>query len=205
MLVLPDGDPVYRICSIDPGSNTLGLAVLEVDLLVGGVTLVEARTFNGERMSQQFPHLIEVHGEKVARLYAHEQNLLQVFSHYQPHAIICESPFLGRFPQAYAALVECLTAIRRACYRFNPHIPLETIDPITVKQSVGVVIRKAAKGEKRKKSGLTKEDIKHAVLQLPDLTNASDRRLIELDEHSIDATAVGYYKYRQLMDAFSSK
>lgn len=203
MLILPEDDPVYRICSIDPGSNTLGFAVLEVDLVAGGVTVDEAVTFNGEKMSQQYPHLIEVHGEKVARLYAHEKNLLRAFQHYKPHAIICESPFLGRFPQAYAALVECMTAIRRACYQYNPHIRLDTVDPMTAKQAVGVVIKKAPKGSKHKKQGLTKDDVKQAILQLKDLTNQAERMLTQMDEHSIDAIAVGYYKYQQMMSAMN--
>lgn len=188
MLVIPDSSPVYRVLSIDPGTDTLGLALLEVNLETKKVVVPHARTFSGDRMSRRFGEYIEVHGEKAARLYAHEVGLTEIMELWLPHAIICESPFLGRFPQAFAALVECLVSIRRAVYNYDRTITLETVDPPTAKKSVGVVGK-----------GTTKEDVKNALKRLDGRTLVVIPDLDSLDEHSIDAIAVGYHKCQQFM------
>jgi hypothetical protein len=125
---------------------------------------------------------------------AHEENLYQLFCKWGPHAVICESPFLGRFPQAFAALTETMSMIRRAVYRFDRTVYVETVDPPTAKMAVGV----SGKGK-------DKEDVRQGVLKLQAqgvLFNLN-RDVTLLDEHSIDAIAVGYHKYLKMRAAFS--
>lgn len=188
MLFIPDHDPTYRIISIDPGTNTMGVAQLDVDLVLGDVIVNEAVTFNGDRLSLSYPEVLDIHGGRIAKLLAHEENLLELFYLVQPHCVICESPFLGRFPQAFEALIECLTAIRRALFQYDRSLPLETVDPPTVKKAVGVVNK-----------GSTKDDVNQAIRSLKGLSYNSGVDPALLDEHSTDAVAVGYYKYSQLM------
>lgn len=188
MLFIPEGDDVYRLVSIDPGSSTLGVALFNIDLSNRYCYVEDAFTVNAFQRSQQYPQFIEVYGERAARLHSHQEFLLGLFDNYSPHGVICEAPYMGRFPQAYAALVECVAAVRQAVIRYDCSIPLLTVDPPTAKIAVGVSGR-----------GSNKEDIQKAIRQLPNLTYGERVDVTLLDEHSADAVAVGYYRFKQLM------
>jgi Holliday junction resolvasome RuvABC endonuclease subunit len=155
-----------------------------LDLQTGQRTLIDVRTFDAARSLVHYRSAVAVHGERVARLLAHEHGLASYFSVFRPHAIASEAPYLGRFPQAYAALVECVSAIRRAVMTYDAYMPLHVVDPMTVKAAVGVV----SKGRK-KSDALSKENVRAAVMGLG-LNNPGQIDLEALDEHSIDAIAV---------------
>ncbi len=90
---------------------------------------------------------------------------------------------MGRFPNAFGALTEIMLAIRRACWRFDPILPLNVIDPSSVKKFMGV------KGTSKDKSAMTR-----ALMAKQELANPSGIPLADLDEHSIDALCVGCYQ-----------
>lgn len=188
MLFLPDHDPTYRILSIDPGTDTLGYAILDLNLDTGQVLVPAVETVSGSRLARRYQQTIATYGEKTARLQAHEENLFSLLCWYRPHAVIAESPFLGRFPQAFAALVECLSMIQRAVARYDRTLPLETVDPPTAKKAVGVVGK-----------GTSKDDVRQGVLGMERIVFASGIEAALIDEHGTDAIAVGYYKCRQLL------
>jgi Holliday junction resolvasome RuvABC endonuclease subunit len=176
-------DCVYRILAIDPGTNALGVAVLDVDIDKAIVTVQHATTIDISKLSQNYPQLIMIHGERVSKLHAVEMALFKMFRAWKPDEIVSEAPYLGRFPQAFSALVECLSSIRRAVMEYNRALPLPTIDPASVKKAVGV----------SGKSG-DKDAITVAIQRQPDLlmnVNVND-----LDEHARDAIAVGYAFYK---------
>lgn len=183
MLTVPFGVSKYRVCAIDPGTDTMGLVVLDVDLLTCELDLVSAYTSSGLRMSRKAPDGFTIHGDRWAKLFMHERNILQWLWTYQPNALICESPFLGRFPQAFESLVECKATIRRALTQYDAFMPLETIDPPSAKSAVGALVKKGSK-----------ENVKESILKLNDLINKTGVPLETMDEHTIDAIAVGYYK-----------
>ena len=189
MLVLPELVEYYRVVAIDPGTDTLGVAILDVDLHHGVVNLVDAFTLRGNTNSKKYPMIIESHGLRYAKIHSHAENLLAIFSMARPHAIICESPFLGRFAQAFEALVECKMMIRHAVQQYDPTMTLETIDPPSAKIAVG-----ASGGCK------DKTVIRDNVAKLGFLKNPNNISILDLDEHSTDAIAVGIYKCRQVLD-----
>lgn len=195
MLTFPPDPTPFRIVGVDPGTDTLGAATLDVYLgTTGQVCLVEVRTFSGEQLARHYRHVEDIHGSRVARLLAHEDNLHGYFCYTQPHCIISESPYLGRFPQAYAALTECVGSIRRAVMRYNAFMPLLLIDPPTVKLAVGV-----------KGRGTTKDDVKQGLKQLiasGKLDNPFQVDIDALDEHSVDAIVVAYVRAAQLIEDF---
>lgn len=188
MLVMPDTCPVYRVMGIDPGTDTLGLSVLDLNLTDCSIVIRQAMTVSGERNSRRYTHFNEVYGDKAARLYAHETFLLNAMQCWMPHSIISEAPFLGRFPAAFAALVECLSSIRTAVNQYDCSLPLLTVDPPTAKKAVGVV-----------KKGSTKDDVKAGILSMLGPKFRTDINVAELDEHSIDSIAVAYSRCLQLI------
>lgn len=186
----------FRVIGIDPGSNTLGVAVLDIDLMSQTETLVDARTFDASKGLREYHNMLRVYGELATRVQSHEDTLVGYFSFYRPHAIICESPFLGRFPAAFKALLACMFSIQRAVIRYDRFMPLHMADPMSVKAAVGVTSKGIPKGPRQKgrKRGrtnaeLAKDKVRDAVLGL-DMINASGLDLTLLDEHSIDAIAV---------------
>lgn len=189
MLTVPNNSQFFRVAAIDPGTNTLGTAILDVNLYNGRVSLIDATTFKGENMSRRYPDVVDTHGGRWGKLHAHEKAIVEWLHYFQPNALICESPFLGRFPQAFEALVECKTAIRRALCQYDLTMPLETVDPPTAKISVGA-----------KAKGKDKTDVRDSILRLSNLDNVSSKSIQLMDEHSTDAIAVGYYKCQTLIN-----
>lgn len=176
-----DINSTYRILGIDPGTNTLGAAIIDIDLVTAKTVVSMACTFVGQSMASEYSTYPDVHGERAARLKAHEENLSTVMFNWQPHRVISESAFMGKFAQSYMALVECLVAIKRATMYYNPFIPLEVIDPTTVKKTAGMV------GKLR-----GKEPVRDALAELPYLEFAPGVHLATLDEHSVDAIAIAH-------------
>lgn len=180
-----DQDDRARICSIDPGSNTLGFAVIEFSVVSLQIYSTQACTYVGDRF-QLNPYLVQVHGERIARIQAHHDNILQLLNYHQPLAVVCESSFYNiRRPMAFGALLEVLNAIRQALIEHNDNLKLDLVDPPTVKRAVGAP------------GNADKQAVQRAVLSLPDLNYNGPLSLDQLDEHAVDAIAVGYSKLKQ--------
>lgn len=182
-MIITREDIPFRVVGIDPGTETLGFGVLDLYLTTGEVRIAHAETLDLVKLVSDFRHEEKVHGARTARLMALEERLFIYFEHYQPHAICSESPYMGRFPQAFAALTECVSFVRRAVVRYDRYMPLELVDPPTAKKAVGVVVKR----------GITKDDVKIALEKLA-LNCADGVDLQALDEHSIDALAVAYHQ-----------
>lgn len=190
MLYMPEAPPIYRILSIDPGSDTLGVALLDVDLVNNTVTVVHAETFNAKRAIRTLDFVVETFGERQARLNTHAQGIERLLYTAYPHCIISESPFLGRFPQAFESLVECLYMLRSVVAHYDPSMCLETIDPGNAKRCVGAPTKRP---KTMSKDGF-KETVRLGIRQLNHLRFAPHVNIDTLDEHAIDAIAVGCYK-----------
>lgn len=183
MFHLADDPTPYRVIGIDPGTDTLGVAVLDIQLPVATFTLVDAQTFQASRMLKHFRDTEQTYGSRFARLHGLELALGEYFADMQPHAIISESPYMGQRATPFAALTECLTSIRRAVRAYNDRLPLHQVDPARAKARVGVSGKSGDKGLMQK-----------AVSQLKDIQNPQGIVLQALDEHSIDAIAIAYYR-----------
>lgn len=183
MLQLPLKSPLYRVLGIDPGTDTLGVAVLDLNLELHTITLVYVTTLVASKNIKQLDYLSELHTERFVKLQDHQCNIAKILEYYQPHCVISESPYLGRFANAFAALTECLLVIKQTVLNYNPWISLELIDPPNVKKSVG------APGK-----GGDKELIRNALKSLNTIQGLNPSVIDQLDEHSIDAIAVAYSK-----------
>lgn len=180
-LPLQDGTEVpVRLLSFDPGSTMVGLAVSEFDDDYTTMRVIHAETIDLVRL-QRFSHdmYAQKHGERATRLHILSTVVWRSARAWKPCFFCSEAPYLGRFPQAYAALVESIEAIHAGLRVYDALQPFPTIDPATVKNRVGVNGR----------SG-DKELMRQAIQQQGDLTLGID--VSELSEHAVDAIAVGY-------------
>jgi len=189
MLHLPGSSPIVTIVGIDPGTSTLGVAILFVNIETQKIELSIAWTLNGNKLSGKDSWTEEMHGGRYSRIAALEENLLQIFNYYQPLIIVSESPFINnRFPQAGIALTEVVVAIRRAVVTYDPWRELHVIDPPTIKKAVNAA------------GNATKEVMKEKVMELTDLNYNGMIPLVQLDEHSIDALSVAYCKWKTFLE-----
>lgn len=179
----PEIETPFRVVGLDPGTENLGFSVLDLSLSTGKIAVIHSETLTPQKQLSEYRNEERIHGARTARLMALEDSLFSRFEHFQPHAICTESPFLGRFPQAFAALTECVSFVRRAVCRFDRYLPLEMVDPPTAKKAVGMTVKR----------GITKDDVKEAIKKL-DIILPEDMSLDELDEHQIDSIAVAYYQ-----------
>lgn len=179
-----DGEP-YRIAGIDPGTDTLGLATIDVDLLTGALSIGEVKTLVGSEGLRYYGRRRATHGDRFVRLQLLHDSLVMHFTQLQPHAIICESPFFNpRRPGAFYALVEAVSMVQRAVYDYCPEQPLLLVDPARAKANIGV----------SGKSG-DKEAIGPALARQPLLKDSPRLTALPMwDEHSRDALAIAYYQ-----------
>lgn len=175
------------IIGIDPGTETLGLSILTFDAISIELQRVAAYTFVGSRLFHYSDAIAVLHGERYARLCAHQLNLLRIFQLVRPMAIVSESPFFNpRRPAAGAALVETIDCIRGAIQQYDPYRVLQLVDPSSVKNAVGA------------KGNAGKDDVKKAMERLGNtLPFDSETPFASLSEHAIDSVAVAYWRYKQ--------
>ncbi len=170
--------------SIDPGTSMLGTAINAINMnnqweilhaCTTNIELVVRHTYPSEQ--------IMVHGERFFKNMACGRVVEKFADDWWVNDVVSESPYMGRFPQAFAALTECMHSMRNAMYSQNPNRVFHTIDPSTIKKSVGV----------SGKSG-DKELMRKAVQNIA----GSMVNVDWLDEHAIDSIAVGYSWYRSV-------
>ena len=105
------GNPEYqavRILSIDPGTDTLGVSVFDVDLRTNTKTLVHAFTYAASKYIDHLKNNTqwEMIDEKYMRLHRHYGHMKDLLDYYQPHLVYHENAFMGKFPKAYEGLVQ---------------------------------------------------------------------------------------------------
>lgn len=195
-LAIPEQE-IFRWIAIDPGTDTLGVAVFEL-LLDGSPLLVEVvdawtlKAGQGVRLDPAYQQLEQTHTGRFARLSWLHHRLREILEEYQPHDLCSESPFMMRSKgHAFEALVECMNTVKSVWYEYNHVQPLATVSPFEAKKAVGL-----------KKMSSDKEAVvdcirERTMEERPELT-VEHRLLDTLDEHATDAIAVGFAYYQTL-------
>lgn len=178
---------VQRILGIDNGTNTVGFALLECNVRTGHVTVIDAFTLEAKKISHRYGDLFVNHDELHCRMLGISDTLRDVLHHYNPDVVCVESPFdyPGR-ADAFAKLSVVLSHLRFTVYAFDPLITFTTVTPMEAKKAVGAGTYIGGK-----------EPIRDAVSRLHDVTYANGVCTSVLDEHGIDAIAVGYTESRR--------
>lgn len=180
-LMVPEHFKIYKIVGIDPGLNNLGVAIFDLDYSTRSIVKIEAFTLVNDKLIDDTGLDEESYSERAIKLYKLRNTLHTVMTNIKPCMVACESPFYSSFrPTAYAALVEVIRIIQLAIMDYNNNIPFYTVEPLLVKKNVGAGMTKG------------KLDVKNAVMNKPELINVLVNDINTLDEHSIDAIAVGY-------------
>lgn len=179
-----ESEDTFKILSIDPGTQTLGYAILEINIKTLEIVNSFAWTVDSTRLEIYSEQAAQVHSEKFARIYAHKTNFKNVLEFYQPLVIVSETPFFSILrPSAAGPLFELFATLEQTIYEWDKEKPLYKAEPRSVKKFVQANDHK------------DKNAVKQALLKIDELKSAN---LEFLDTHSIDALAVGYYKLGKL-------
>jgi Holliday junction resolvasome RuvABC endonuclease subunit len=172
----------FRLIAIDPGTNTCGFAVLDVDVDTWKVTVDTAYTVKANRFVTTYKTITETYSEKTARLHGYNKHLVDLCETIEPFAVCSEAPFMGRFAAAYGALKEQVKCFHDAAKDHDQTMPFLLVEPTPVKKFMGV------KGNSGDKDLMSKALCSRSDILYGDGLNPSD-----LDEHSVDAVCVGLY------------
>lgn len=168
----------FCMLSIDPGTDTPGFAISTVNN--DCMHVLDAYSLELERVAGL--NEMDFFEGRVSRLLALTASTAKACNEWNPVFVGCEAPYLKRMPNVFAALTEAVAYIQHGVWQHKPYMLINMVKPASAKQAVG------SRGD----SG-NKTLVRDAVLQLKDLK--SDIDLTTLDEHAIDAIAVGYYFY----------
>lgn len=183
---IPERD-VLTVGGIDPGTDTLGGAILEYDFITRLTTVRAALTFHASRTVSERGAESLCHGYRYARIYSHGEAISHLITAFNPHLMASEAPFLGKAPQAFAALVECVMGVKAVIARDHPHYRLDMVDPPSAKAAVGAPPHTK-----------DKEMVRKAVIALGLVYDPSvDINTIE--EHAVDAIAVAYWRLQRAL------
>lgn len=189
---------IIRLIGLDPGTDTLGAAVMDVDMDTFEPIIVFGETNQASKAAKDYTWKQEIRGGRDVRLEMHRQYLSELFTYTGPVAVAAESPFLkfGRVT-SFEALVECYAVLRDTLWDYSPSMYLRRIDPITAKNYVGV-----------SHIGTDKDDVRKAVIAIYKDKCATGIVIEDFDEHTIDAIAVAHcllQKFLLNVDVSSSK
>lgn len=167
------------LLAIDPGTKMMGISVFELQSSPCGFTgkVVHSSTVNIELMAHHKHRysIADEHGERLAKIECCKEIINSFLQAWGIRFVVSETPYMGRFPQAFGALVECMLAMKQAVLYYDNTIVFDGIDPSSVKNAVGV------SGKSGDKNLMLK-----AVQRLVPYVDTNC-----LDEHAIDSIAVG--------------
>ena len=168
-----------RILSIDPGTNHTGVSILDVSK--DGIEVIFAETINAVKLARQHESITWVYGSRFARIRVTGDRISHLLDEYEPNMVITELPYMGRFAQSFGALTELVAEFKSRVYCYDPSMPLDGIDPSSVKKHMGV------KGTSNDKDEMTVA-LEKRCLSYSKYINPSN-----LDEHAIDSICVGLW------------
>lgn len=178
-------DDCFRIIGIDPGSRCFGISVIDYDFEKKKFILRHAETFHADRVLTETSMEL-VLGDRGARHSKCRQFLIERLNYFTPQLVSCESAYMKlKFVSAFQSLVEGIVMAREAVWAYKNTLPLFLVDPPTAKKAVGAPGRGGDKESVRKAIKLL---IKEKKLLVED-----DVVIDDLDEHSIDSIAIGFW------------
>jgi Holliday junction resolvasome RuvABC endonuclease subunit len=171
-----------NIIGIDPGTESLGLSIITIDVRSLDILYTQAQTFVGSKLAAFNPWDELTHHARFTRINALRAAITNTLVYYRPLQVISEAPFWNPSrPGAYQALVEICNAIRGAVYDYDPWRSLYMVEPSILKKTIGA------------KGGDGKDAIKNAVLnRRQELRVINNSELEWFDDHSIDAIGAAY-------------
>ena len=180
-LYIPESYCSTRMVCFDPGLNTTGVSIFDVDSRTKEVLSVLAYTIHTGWVRDVTGLDTELLSERTHKLYKLCDAVQQTLHCYGPSIVGCEAPFYNRMmPMAFVSLSEVVNMLRHTTLQYNCNIPFFLVEPQLVKKGVGVAGKKG------------KQVVMDAICNIPEIMRSLSAPIETLDEHAIDAIAVGW-------------
>lgn len=181
MFVVPEHYSTFKMVAIDPGLNNTGIAIFTFSVSPFKIVKIEAFTLKADRLVDDSTLDDEDFMERLIKRYKMGSALQKVLENTSPSRVVSESPFFDRRkPGSFATLTEVLTELYDRIVAYNPLIQFSLHSPQSVKKTLGCA---GIKG---------KEIVKESMAKVDEILSVLEGSLDSLDEHAIDAIAVGY-------------
>ncbi len=170
------------LISIDPGLNNVGVAIYKIELLpVFKICRIEAFTLSAPRLVDDCGLDDEDYSERTIKRHVILRHFKKILENHTPDIVVCESPFFNpKMPSSFAVLTEVVASLFDQVILFNSRCQFSVLAPKLVKKTFSIAGKKG------------KDVVKEAVAAVSLLTDVLVNDIDGLDEHSIDAIAVGY-------------
>ena len=180
------------LIGIDPGSSHMGIAIFYIDPTTYEIIRTISFSVDAKGTIYYNRPLADTLGERYARIDSMVKALEEILEEYKPFMVACETPYFNRFtPGAFSVLTETCFEIRKTVYRYLTQCPFLGVKPVLAKKAV-------------KASGHAKKDVMYTKVSEMKDTLRFHGDLSILDEHAIDALAIGYYAYLHLCNTRKS-
>ena len=180
-LYIPESYRSTRMVCFDPGLNTTGVSVYDIDSRTKEVLSIYAYTIYTDRTRDATGLDTEILTERSHKLYKLCGAIQHTLAEYNPSIVGSEAPFYNRLmPMAFVSLSEVVSMLRHTTLQYNYNIPFYLVEPQLVKKGVGVAGKKG------------KQVVMDAICGVPEIMRALTVPVEGLDEHAIDAIAVGW-------------
>lgn len=180
-LEVPEGYGIINMISIDPGSNTCGVAIYELDTGNKKINSIQAFTIEVERLNDNSGLHLDISTDRFIKILKLCSCIKTIIENSNACIVVSEAPFFNRFmPMAYGSLLEIVSSINRTVHETGNQIVFTSYAPQQVKMSLNAAGMKG------------KDIIKEKLKDIPEVYSKIIGEYNLLDEHSIDAIAVGY-------------
>lgn len=172
---------------IDPSTRNMGVTVIDVDLGVSKpFELKYGNTIYGDKCLFDIPPQYDDTDDTgvSARSFGLARSLGTLLELYKPDWVICEDNYLQHSPGTFKQLITFVCMVTEQCKLNGTHVSY--VLPNLAKAIVGANFK-----------GSEKADVREGLLKYSWLT-PGDVAIDLLDEHSVDAGAVGLWGAEQL-------
>ena len=192
------GPSHFTITGIDPGSVTLGVADIHVNIETLEIEGLEHRTFNANKAHNGLPidtWMSEIYSERAMRMQELGWRLGHHFNFMRPLFIAVETAYFDiRTPTAFIPLAECIKVIELTTLRWNGFRGIHRIETSVAKKSVAPESKSLQEEYKALCKSKALVDSKAKVRWCAE-RHSEFARIIQgtdIDEHSLDAAVVAY-------------
>lgn len=182
---------LYRILAIDPGIDNTGISILDVSKNKLP-TIIYSSTITTNVLIKSLPDIINNYGIRYTKQLVIKNILNEIIITFVPNIVVIESSFIAKSINAFKSLNELILLVENLVNEFNYNLT-KIFKPIffykkppkSIKKNLGL-----------KELSNDKNLIKEALKVYPLDFNGFD--INTMDEHAIDAIAIGLWIYNQL-------
>lgn len=170
----------FRILAFDPSSTQMGMCVGIYDIGKSNFVVIHTETIKGDTLIKGAHEILKEHKRTFCvQLFLKDFLTNEIFPEWIPDFIVSEGAFYcSRMPNSFEALVIIINAIQEAAFNWK-------------KMKVSLIAPSIIKKEVSGKANASKEEIKNAVLNHPNI-DLKYLHTHQFTEHEYDAIAHAY-------------